>query len=48
MKQSFTVDVSEEVGATADRRTVVQLGAQLDLASSYAVPRTGRTESPRH
>ena len=30
-------------GAAADWRTLLQLGAQLDLASSYAVP---RTESP--
>ena len=33
-------------GTAADRRAVLQLGAQLDLASSYAAPRTGRTESP--
>ena len=31
-------------GAAADRRAVFKLGAQLDLASPYAVPRTGRTE----
>ena len=35
-------------GAAADGRTLLKLGAQLDSASSYAVPRTGRTESPRH
>ena len=33
-------------GAAADRRTLLKPGAQLDLASPYAVPRTGRTESP--
>ena len=33
-------------GAAADRRAILKPGAQLDLASSYAVPRTGRTESP--
>ena len=33
-------------GAAAVRRTVLHLRAQLDLASSYAVPGTGRTESP--
>ena len=33
-------------GAAADRRTPLKPGAQLDLASSYAVPRTRRTESP--
>ena len=33
-------------GAAADRRTPLKPGAQLDLASPYAVPRTRRTESP--
>ena len=33
-------------GAAADRRTVLKWSAQVDLATSYAVPRTGRTESP--
>ena len=32
--------------AAADRRTPLKPGAQLDLASPYAVPRTKRTESP--
>ena len=33
-------------GAAADWRTPLELSAQLDLASAYAVPRTGRTQSP--
>ena len=33
-------------GSATDRRTLLKLGAQLDLASSYAVQRAGRTESP--
>ena len=33
-------------GAAADRRTPLKPGAQLDLASPYAVPRIRRTESP--
>ena len=33
-------------GADVDRRTPLKPGAQLDLASPYAVPRTRRTESP--
>ena len=33
-------------GAAADRRTPLKPGAQLDLASPYAVSRTRRTESP--
>ena len=33
-------------GAAADRRTLLKPGAQLDLASPYAVSRIGRTESP--
>ena len=33
-------------GAAADRRTPLKPGAQLDLASPYAVPRSWRTESP--
>ena len=33
-------------GAAADRRTLLKRSAQLDLASSYAVLCTGRTESP--
>ena len=32
--------------AAADRRTPLKPGAQLDLASPYAVPRARRTESP--
>ena len=32
--------------AAADQRTLLKLGAQLELSSSYAVSRTGRTESP--
>ena len=32
-------------GAAADRRTPLKPGAQLDLASPYAVPRTRRMES---
>ena len=39
----FAVGMSR---AVADRRTVLKLGAQLDLASSYAVPHTRRSESP--
>ena len=33
-------------GAAADRRAVLKLGAQLDLTSSYSVPRTGRMGFP--
>ena len=33
-------------GAAADRRTPLKPGAQLDLASPYAVPRARRTKSP--
>ena len=33
-------------GAAADRHTPLKPGAQLGLASPYAVPRTRRTESP--
>ena len=43
---SLTIVYITRSGAAADWRTLLQLGAQLDLASSYAVPRTGRTESP--
>ena len=40
------VSILTRSGAAADRRTPLKPGAQLDLASPYAVPRTRRTESP--
>ena len=43
LKNCFHVNRS---GAAADRRTPLKPGAQLDVASPYAVPRTRRTESP--
>ena len=33
-------------GAATDRRAVLKPGAELDLASSYAIPCTGRMQSP--
>ena len=45
---SFQIMIASLIrsGAAADRRTPLKSGAQLDLASPYAVPRTRRTESP--
>ena len=37
--------MGNQAGAAADRRTLLKPGAQLDLASPYAVASTGRTES---
>ena len=42
----FTGQDVNRSGAAAERRTLLKPGAQLDLASPYAVPRIGRTESP--
>ena len=42
----ITIIIMIRSGAAADRRTPLKPGAQLDLASPYAVSRTRRTESP--
>ena len=45
MLDKFNQWVINRLGAAADRRTPLKPGAQLDLLSPYAVPRTRRTES---
>ena len=43
--QSYRIAISRS-GTATDRRTVLKISTQIDLASSYAVPRIGWTESP--
>ena len=45
MRHPTSMGTITRSGAAADGRTGLKLGAQLDLTSPYAVPRTGRTES---